>query len=210
MLSIVNYGVGNLSSVQNMARKACGAARLVTTPEEIRASERLILPGVGHFGHVVQSFAASGLAEAVTEHALEKKKPLLGICVGAQILGTGSEEAPSLAGLGWLPFACRRFPNTPGLRVPHMSWNTLSAKRPSPLLAELDAEARFYFVHSYYMEATDPGIVLAQTEYGIDFAAVVGAGNIFGTQFHPEKSLRFGMALLSGFAKLPLEHAQAA
>ncbi|WID98762.1 imidazole glycerol phosphate synthase subunit HisH [Bosea vestrisii] len=210
MLSIVNYGVGNLSSVQNMARKACGAARLVTTPDEIRESERLILPGVGHFGHVVQTFEAAGLKQAVIEHAFEKKKPLLGICVGAQILGTGSEEAPSVPGLGWLPFACRRFPNTPGLRVPHMSWNTLAVKRQTPLLAELDSEARFYFVHSYYMEPSDPGIVLAQTEYGVDFASVVGSGNIFGTQFHPEKSHRFGMALLRGFAQMPFEHAQAA
>jgi len=210
MLSIVNYGVGNLSSVQNMARKACGAARLVTTPEEIRESDRLILPGVGHFGHVVQTFEAAGLKQAVIEHAFEKKKPLLGICVGAQILGTGSEEAPSVPGLGWLPFACRRFPNTPGLRVPHMSWNTLAVKRQAPLLAELDDEARFYFVHSYYMEPSDPGIVLAQTEYGVDFASVVGSGNIFGTQFHPEKSHRFGMALLRGFAQMPFEHAQAA
>jgi glutamine amidotransferase len=205
MLAIVDYGVGNLRSVENMARKAGAQATMATTPEAIKAADRVILPGVGHFGYVMKALTASVLLQAVTEHALERKRPLLGICVGAQVLGTGSEEAPAVAGLGWLPMSCRRFPNSPGLRVPHMSWNTLRLKRPTPLFPNLDPDARFYFVHSYYMAAETPEVVVAETEYGLTFASVVGRGNIFGTQFHLEKSHRFGIALMQAFAAIPLD-----
>lgn len=203
MLGIVNYGVGNLRSVENMARKAGASARLVSTPGEIAACDRLILPGVGHFGHVMKAFDASGLREAVTAHAIEKRSPLLGICVGAQMMGSGSEEAPGVAGLGWLPMCCRRFPTLPGLRIPHMAWNTVSLRRDTPIVSGVDPDRRYYFVHSFYMDAADPEIVIGETTHGIAFASIVGRDNIYGTQFHLEKSHRFGLALMQAFAALP-------
>lgn len=198
MIVVLDYGVGNLSSVGNMLRKAGGDVRISRDPGEILAADKLLLPGVGHFDHGMKMLNNSGLREAIDRYALELKRPVLGICLGAQILGKGSEEGGT-PGLGWIDMVCHRFEAMPGLRVPHMGWNQIVRRKASPLLDEMREDARFYFVHSYWMQCADPEDVLATATYGIDFTCAVRRGNIFGTQFHPEKSLRHGLALMKAF-----------
>lgn len=201
MVVIVNYGVGNLSSVQNMLRKAGAQATISSDPGEILAADKLLLPGVGHFDYGMKMLNQSGLREALDRFALELRRPVLGICLGSQILGRGSEEGDT-PGLGWIDMHCRRLPPAPGLRVPHMGWNHVSLKRPSPLFSNADADARYYFVHSYYMECADAADVAGTSCHGIEFTCAVQRANIFGTQFHPEKSLRHGLALMRVFAEV--------
>ncbi len=201
MIVIVDYGVGNLQSVERMLNKAGATCELSADPDKITQADKLILPGVGNFGHCVDTFRASTAFEAVNRFALEARKPLLGICVGGQMLGRSSEESPGSEGLGWLDFECRRFPASVG-RVPHMGWGHITPQRESALLPELTDESRFYFVHSYYMDCADPDITLATVEYGITYCCAVNKDNIYGVQFHPEKSLRHGLALMNAFATL--------
>ncbi len=201
MVVIVNYGVGNLSSVQNMLRKAGAQASISSEPKDILAADKLLLPGVGHFDYGMKMLNQSGLRDALDHFALELHRPVLGICLGAQILGHGSEEGDT-SGLGWIDMHCLRLQPAPGLRVPHMGWNQVSLKRPSPLFANADGDARYFFVHSYFMECVDAGDVVGTSCHGIEFACAVQRGNIFGTQFHPEKSLRHGLALMRAFAEL--------
>lgn len=203
MIVVVDYGVGNLSSVGNMLRKAGADARVSRDPAEILAAEKLLLPGVGHFDHGMKMLNGSGLREAVDRFALELRRPVLGICLGAQILGKGSAEGQE-PGLGWIDMACHRLEAMPGVRVPHMGWNQIVRKKPSPLLDGLGEDARFYFVHSYRMECADPSDVLATARHGIEFTCAVQRGHIFGTQFHPEKSLRHGLAVMRAFVALQL------
>ena len=203
MIVIVDYGVGNLSSVSNMIRKAGGTVCVSRDPNEILAADKLLLPGVGHFDRGMNMLNSSGIRDALDRFALDLKKPVLGICLGAQILGTGSEEGVEL-GLGWIDMQCRRLPSTPGLRVPHMGWNQIVLNQSSPLSDHITEDARFYFVHSYFMECAKAQDVLATTTHGIDFACAVRAGNIYGTQFHPEKSLRHGLAMMKAFVDMPL------
>ncbi|MGD9601766.1 MAG: imidazole glycerol phosphate synthase subunit HisH [Gammaproteobacteria bacterium] len=203
MIAVIDVGLGNPRSVQNMIRKAGGEAVITRVPSEIRAAEKLVLPGVGHFAHGMESLHRHGLVEELTRFALDLGRPVLGICLGAQLLGFGSEEGPGVGGLGWLPLHCRRFPSLPGLRIPQMGWNEIEIVRENALLREALPERRFYFVHSYYMECDDPEIVVARAHYGLDYACVVHRGNIYGTQFHPEKSHKFGLALMKAFVELP-------
>jgi glutamine amidotransferase len=198
MIVIVDYGVGNLMSVNNMLRKAGAEVLITRDPAAVLDAGKLLLPGVGHFDHGMKMLNASGLREAIDRFALELHRPVLGICLGAQILGKGSEEGQA-PGLGWIDMECRRLPASPGLRVPHMGWNRIAQKKPSPLLDGLSPDARYYFVHSYYMNCADPADVLATAVHGIEFTCAVQRGNIFGTQFHPEKSLRHGLALMHAF-----------
>jgi imidazole glycerol-phosphate synthase subunit HisH len=200
MIVIADYGVGNLQSVERMLRKAGANAKLSNDPIEIREADKLILPGVGNFGHCATELRAARFYDTLQWFALEAKRPVLGICVGAQLLGHSSDEAEGAQGLGWIDMVCRRFPDQPGLRVPNMGWNTISPLRPSPLFAELDEESRFYFVHSYYFDVADEERVLAVAEYGFPYACAVNRENITGVQFHPEKSLRHGQAVLKAFA----------
>lgn len=200
MIVVVDYGVGNLSSVGNMLRRAGGDVRVSHDPGEILASEKLLLPGVGHFDHGMRMLNGSGLREAIDRYALELKRPVLGICLGAQILGKGSEEGVT-PGLGWIDMVCHRFDAMPGIRVPHMGWNQIVPSKASPLLDDMREDARFYFVHSYRMLCTDPCDVLATALHGVEFTCAVQRGNIFGTQFHPEKSLRHGLALMKAFVE---------
>ena len=202
MIVIVNYGVGNLQSVERMIRKAGAECMLSDDPDKIRAADKIVLPGVGNFGHCAEMFRKSAAFDAVNWFALEAKRPTLGICVGSQMLGHSSEEAPGAKGLGWINMECRKFPSDMGLRVPNMGWNQISLVRPSPLLPELDDDSRFYFVHSYYMSCNDPSAVVATADYGMKYACAVNQDNIFGVQFHPEKSLRHGLALMRAFAAL--------
>ncbi|MFN7881918.1 MAG: imidazole glycerol phosphate synthase subunit HisH [bacterium] len=201
MIVIVDYGVGNLSSVSNMLRKAGGDVTVSRDPREILAADKLLLPGVGHFDHGMKMLNASGLREALDRFALELRRPVLGICLGAQILGQRSEEGVA-PGLGWIDMECHRFEAMPSIRVPHMGWNQIVRKKPSPLLYQMSDDARFYFVHSYWMECSDQRDVLATASHGIEFTCAVQRGNIFGTQFHPEKSLRHGLAMMRAFVGL--------
>lgn len=200
MIVIVDYGVGNLSSVSNMLRKAGGEVCVSHDPAEILSADKLLLPGVGHFDHGMKMLNGSGLREAIDRYALELKRPVLGICLGAQILGKGSEEGIT-PGLGWIDMFCHRFEAIPGIRVPHMGWNQIVQRKPSPLLDGMGEDARFYFVHSYRMQCADLGDVLATAKHGVEFTCAVQRGNIFGTQFHPEKSLRHGLALMKAFVE---------
>jgi glutamine amidotransferase len=200
MIVIVDYGVGNLLSVQNMLRKAGGEAVVSGDVAQILTADKLLLPGVGHFDHGMKMLNASGLREPLDRFALEMRRPVLGICLGAQILGLGSEEGEA-PGLGWIDMYCKRLAALPGLRVPHMGWNRINQCKPSPLLDGMDEGARFYFVHSYYMNCADPTDVLATALHSVEFTCAVQRGNIAGTQFHPEKSLRHGLALMRAFVE---------
>ncbi len=201
MIIVVDYGVGNLSSVINMIRKAGGEVGVSRDPDEILTADKLLLPGVGHYDYGMKMLNSSGIRDAVDRFALDLKKPVLGICLGAQILGKGSEEGDT-PGLGWIDMHCRRLPSAPNLRVPHMGWNQIVRKKSSVLLDRMTEDARFYFVHSYYMDCESPQDILASAIHGIEFACAVQVGNIYGTQFHPEKSLKYGLALMRAFVEI--------
>lgn len=196
MIVIVDYGVGNIGSVASMLNKIGAPARIGCTPESLLSADKLILPGVGHFDRAMTELRSRGLLGPLNQAVLEQRKKVLGICLGAQLLGHQSEEG-QLPGLGWLPMLVRKF-DSAQVRVPHMGWSQVS-----PLRTDLfgnEPEQRFYFVHSYYMECEDGRDVLATARYGKEFACAVHRDNIYGVQFHPEKSHRFGLKLLECFA----------
>ncbi|WP_168626445.1 MULTISPECIES: imidazole glycerol phosphate synthase subunit HisH [unclassified Cryobacterium] len=199
-VSLVDYGLGNLGSVANMLKRVGAEWRLVSAPEQITASDRLLLPGVGAFDTGSQLLSDQGLDTAVREFAASGK-PLLGICLGMQLLLDGSEEGEA-PGLGLIPGTSTRFPEVPGLRVPHMGWNTMAPARDDPLISGLDPESRFYFVHSYRVSPIRDQDVLGVTSYGGPFVSMIRSNNVMGAQFHPEKSHAFGMRILSNFANL--------
>lgn len=203
MISVVDYGVANLGSMLNMLRKVGAAARLVGTPDELAEATKIILPGIGAFDHGMAALASRGLVEPLRRKAVEEGVPVLGVCLGMQMLGVASEEGVR-EGLGLIPMRCQRFrlPEGSRLKVPHMGWSTLVARRGSPLLEGMVAEARFYFVHSYHAVCERDADVLATSSYGVNFVSVVEHDNVRGVQFHPEKSHRYGMALLRNFASL--------
>lgn len=202
MITIVDYGMGNLYSVKNML-KYLGYDSVVTgEAPQIEAADKLILPGVGNFGKAMEVIRQSGLLEVLNRKVLEDKTPILGICLGMQLLLGYSEEG-DCAGLGWIPGEVKKFDLSghPELKVPHMGWDYIEKQKQSPLFAGLAGGERYYFVHSYYVSCQDRSDVAATTEYGISFDSVVQRENIYGTQFHPEKSHRFGMEILENFAK---------
>lgn len=201
MIAIVDYDIGNLAAVSNMLRRIGFDSVITADPEAIASADKLILPGNGHFDTCMRNIRATGLVPLIERRVFEEGTPLLGICVGAQMLGTSSEEG-SEPGLGWFDMKVRRFPKREGLRVPHMGWNRVTRPQPGhPLVRGLGEDARFYFVHSYYLEPAASVTTLLGCEYGLPFAAAVGKGNIAGVQFHPEKSHRFGKQLLLNFAE---------
>ena len=202
MISVVTYGVGNVGSIFNMFRKIGVAAVAASTPDEVARAEKILLPGVGSFDHGMEMLDRAGLVPSLKARVGEGT-PLLGICLGMQLLGRGSEEGQR-AGLDLLDARSVRFHGNgdPAFRVPHMGWNELDRRRESPLFAGFEERARFYFVHSYHLVCADPADVLATARYGGDFTAIVQRGNVWGAQFHPEKSHRFGMTLLANFARL--------
>jgi len=203
MIAVVSYGVSNVGSILNMLKKIGAPAVAVSTPAEIERAEKLILPGIGAFDNGMTALTDLGLVEPLKHRVGQDGIPLLGICLGMQLLGSGSEEGV-LPGLGLVNGRSIRFRSggVPPLRVPHMGWNALASHRESALLCGLDNGARFYFVHSYHFECQRPADVLATARYGIEFTAMVQRDNVWGAQFHPEKSHRYGMALLRNFAKL--------
>jgi imidazole glycerol-phosphate synthase subunit HisH len=199
MIVIVDYGVGNLRSVQKALERVGAEAVVAGDPEALDAARGVVLPGVGAFGDGMAQLRARGFLGPVLRQ-VEAEKPLLGICLGMQLLFEGSEEMGHHAGLGLLPGKVVRFPEG-DLKVPHIGWNQLQVRQ-DPLLAAIADGSYAYFVHSYYVAAAEPGDVLATTEYGKQFASVVGRGRIWGAQFHPEKSQEVGLRLLQNFARL--------
>jgi len=203
MIAIVDYGMGNLGSIANMLKKVGVESTITSDPLVIEAAEKLILPGVGAFDFGMKNIAQRQLVDSLNVQVTQRKKPILGLCLGMQLFTRGSEEG-RLRGLGWLDAETVRFKfgaADPHLKIPHMGWNTLHIKRSHPLLTDLVTEARFYFVHSYYVVCSNNDNVLATTCYGYDFPSMVAQDNILGAQFHPEKSHKFGMKLLKNFAE---------
>lgn len=204
MIAIVDYGMGNLGSIHNMLNRI-GADSVVTSdPGVIGSAGKIILPGVGAFDRAMESLRGLGLLPVLREKVLGERTPFLGICLGMQLLSRRSEEG-TLPGLGWIDAEVVRFrwdDGHAGLKVPHMGWNTIEVRTPSPLLHDMYPTPRFYFVHSYHVRCADEGCVLATARYGITFHAAVVQGNIMGTQFHPEKSHKFGLKLLQNFAEM--------
>ena len=199
----MDYGVANVGSMLNMLRKVGADAEIVSTPDAVRSATKLILPGIGAFDHGMSALTERGLADPIRQAVTDGGVPILGVCLGMQLLAQGSEEGVR-PGLGLLSGGSIRFQfDAPSPhKIPHMGWTTLTKQRESPIFAELEDEPRFYFVHSYHLTCDDPGDVLATARYGIEFTAMVNRGNVWGAQFHPEKSHRFGMKLLGNFAEI--------
>lgn len=204
MITIIDYGAGNIKSIQNMLKKIGVESVLTKNIEAIEKATKLILPGVGHFDYGMQQLQKSGLIDVLNKKVKQEKHPLLGICLGAQMLGKTSEEGNE-KGLGWIDMEVIKF-NTKKLphhlKIPHMSWNEITIEKESGLLKGLNNESRFYFVHSFFMQAKNKSDVLCTSNYGYDFVSGVQKENIYGVQFHPEKSHKFGMKLLENFANL--------
>jgi len=198
MIAIADYGIGNLGSVTKGFRRAGADALLTGDPETLRRADALVLPGDGAFAATMAEVERRGLV-AVLREAVERGKPLLGICIGMQLLFEESEEHGRHAGLGLLPGRVRRF--TGELPVPHMGWNRLRARRAHPILDGVPDGAHVYFVHSYYCDAPDD-VVIATSDYGHEFAAIVGKGSVLGVQFHPEKSQEVGLRMVASFVRL--------
>jgi glutamine amidotransferase len=195
-VALIDYGSGNVRSVNN-ALKSLGADVLLTAdPAQIRAASRVVLPGVGAFGDCVEGLKSRGLWDLMQE-CLGDGRPFLGICVGYQMLFDESEENPGIRGLGFFPGSVRRF-STPGLKVPQIGWNALDLTS-HPLWTGLPANPHVYYVHSYYCVPKDPAVIIARTDYGIPFAAAAARGPVAGVQFHPEKSQAIGLAILKNF-----------
>ena len=204
MVTIVDYGMGNLGSIANMIRKVGGQSLITSNVEQIAKAQKLILPGVGAFDTGMKNLADYGIIDILNEKVLRQKTPILGICLGMQLMTQGSEEG-KLAGLGWLDAKTIKFnfdTAQNNLSIPHMGWNSLKPVRESELIQNQDVESRFYFVHSYYVNCDRPENVLAVTEYGFEFCSAFKKDNILGVQFHPEKSHKYGMQLLNQFIGL--------
>ncbi|MBC8284083.1 MAG: imidazole glycerol phosphate synthase subunit HisH [Nitrospinae bacterium] len=201
MITIVDYGMGNLGSIKNMFKRI-GAPSVITDDlNTIANAEKLVLPGVGNFDNAMQRINNSELREILDRKALHERRPILGICLGMQLLTRSSEEGKS-PGLGWIKATTSRFPKISDLKVPHMGWNLVSPVRESPISQNLPDEARFYFVHSFCVHVDNEEDSILKANYGICFDAAIQHGNIFGAQFHPEKSHKFGMQFLTNFASL--------
>ncbi len=201
MITIIDYGMGNLGSIQNMFKRIGVASAITSDLEMIAKAEKILLPGVGSFDNAMMRINEGGLREVLDKKALVERVPILGICLGMQLLTRSSEEGKQ-NGLGWIDASTRRFPAMPGLKVPHMGWNVVVPTRESALVSNLPEDVRFYFVHSYCVHVDNDQDSILKATYGISFDAAVQHDNIYGAQFHPEKSHRFGMQLLKNFASL--------
>ena len=200
MITVIDYGAGNIGSVLNMIKHVGGKAEVGRDAEGVLAAQKILLPGVGSFDNAMTRLAALGLVEPLKQRAREGF-PLLGICLGMQLLANGSDEG-TMAGLGLIAGKVRRFRfegQTAALKIPHMGWNRVTPVIPHALTQGLEHDARFYFVHSYYFDCENPEDVLLQSEYGLSFTSGVQRGNVMGLQFHPEKSHRYGMQLIKNF-----------
>jgi imidazole glycerol-phosphate synthase subunit HisH len=201
MIGLVDYGMGNLRSVEKALTRVGADVRIVTDPQAVIASDALVLPGVGAFGDCMKNLQKVRLVEAICEF-VSSRRPFLGICLGFQALFESSEEAPGVKGLAIFPGTVPRFAVN-GLKVPHMGWNQLRIQQPDcPLLNGVADGSYVYFVHSYYCAPKDNSLACGTTEYGVEFCSMLWAGNVFATQFHPEKSQAVGLKMLENFVKL--------
>lgn len=206
MITIVDYGSGNIKAFANVYKRLNIPASYASTPEQLMQAKKIILPGVGAFDHAMHMLNNSGLREILDHLVLEQRVPVLGICVGMQMMASDSEEGVN-KGLGWIKGSVKRFcyhnedvgKNHP---LPHMGWNIISPVKHSPLLENLDEPKRFYFLHSYYFECINHDDVLATANYGFDYSCVINHANVYGIQCHPEKSHHNGVAFLKNFAEL--------
>lgn len=202
MITIVNYGMGNLGSLANMFKKINIPVVIESDPDKIQKAKKIILPGVGAFDSAMERInSATGLREVLNYKAQIEKIPILGVCLGMQLLTTSSEEG-QMKGLDWIPGKTIKFVPSNNLKVPHMGWNEVKIVNPSDLSKDLDCNAKYYFVHSYYVLVADPANVLFSSFYSIEFNSAIVKDNIFGVQFHPEKSHRYGIQLLTNFGKI--------
>ena len=198
MIAIIDYDAGNIKSVEKALLSMGETPVLTRDPEVILQSDHIILPGVGSFGDAMENLNKFGLIDVIHE-AINRKIPFLGICLGLQLLFESSEETPGVAGLGILKGKIVRIPEGPGLKIPHMGWNSLNVRDGASLFNGLEKEPYVYFVHSYYRQAEDPKILAATAEYGVTIQASVEKENVFACQFHPEKSSKTGLAILKNF-----------
>jgi glutamine amidotransferase len=198
---IVDYGMANLRSVQKAFEKVGAAAEVTGDPSRVGEADKLVLPGVGAFRDAIARLRESGLDRPILDH-IKAGRPFLGICLGLQLLFTRSYEDGEYAGLNLFPGDVVRFPDVPGLKVPHMGWNQLRIRRACPLFRDVPDGSSVYFVHSYYAAPKNAGLVAAETDYPTPFASAVWHENVFATQFHPEKSQRVGLTMLRNFAAL--------
>ncbi|QDT12482.1 imidazole glycerol phosphate synthase subunit HisH [Planctomycetes bacterium K23_9] len=209
MITIVDYQMGNLRSVQKAIERVGGQAKITSDPSEIAAAEKLILPGVGAFGDAMDEINRRGLADPIRQF-VDAGRPFLGICLGLQLLFERGFEHGEHKGLGILAGDVVRFDLAEDLKVPHMGWNTVTPKpnadgQVAPIISDVDQTHHFYFVHSYFVRPTDPSVVALSCDYGGEFCAMVWRENLFATQFHPEKSQANGLKLLGAFNDLPIE-----
>ena len=201
MIAIIDYGMGNIHSVKKALELFGAKIKVSNNPKEISACEKLVLPGVGAFGDAMQELEKQDLVDLIKD-AVKNKKPFLGICLGMQLLFEKSEEAPKGKGLGIIKGEVKKFPSS-DLKVPHMGWNNLRRKKENcPLLKEITGNSYVYFCHSYYPQPEDQNTVAAVTDYGLDFTSVVWKDNVYGAQFHPEKSQSVGLKMLENFVNL--------
>ncbi|MDX2281761.1 MAG: imidazole glycerol phosphate synthase subunit HisH [Saprospiraceae bacterium] len=204
MIGIIDYGLGNINAFLNIYKKLHVPAKRLRILDDFSDVEKLILPGVGAFDHAMESFNKSGIREIVEKMVLTDKVPVIGICVGMQMLAGSSDEG-KLHGLGWIPGTVKRFDESKiqfTTHLPHMGWNDVLVKKDSPIFADFPEDPRFYFLHSYYFECSEEKDSIAQSDYGYPFTCSVNRENIYGVQFHPEKSHGFGEKLLENFSKI--------
>lgn len=204
MITIIDYGVGNINAFTNIYRKLGIEIKIATKVSDIDTASKLILPGVGHFDYAMDRFTKSGMREGVTELVMTRQVPIIGICVGMQMLAMSSTEG-ILPGLGWIDAEVKKIDSSMlkhTTRLPHMGWNDIVTEKPNALLRDLEHDARFYFLHSYYFQCNNQSDIIAFSEYGNRFTCAVNHNNIYGVQFHPEKSHHFGIQLLKNFANI--------
>ena len=201
---IIDYGIGNLASIKNMLKKIGVDSIITSNKEEIANAEKLILPGVGSFDYGMEALNSLGITEILQKKALENKTPILGICLGAQLMGNSSEEG-KLPGLGLINMVVKKFDATQlpaSYKIPHYGWNHIKIRKDSELFSGFDDDARFYFIHSYHFVQDNAEDILASTNYGYEFVSAFQRDNIMGVQFHPEKSHKYGLRLLENFTKM--------
>lgn len=204
MIHVVDYGLGNVQAFLNTYQRLGIEAVRARTADELQGASKLVLPGVGAFDHAMELLDASGMRVRLESLVLQDKVPVLGICVGMQMLARGSDEGVR-PGLGWVNGHVRHFSKNPGsaaLPMPHMGWNDVQPRTGSPLFEGLENDARFYFLHSFFFECDEAADTAATASYGLEFACAVHRANVYGVQFHPEKSHHWGVALLNNFARL--------
>lgn len=204
MIKIIDYGLGNILAFLNIYKRLNIPAAVARNADELKEASRLILPGVGSFDHAMELLQKSGMRESLDDLVLNRSIPVLGVCVGMQIMAERSEEGV-LPGLGWIQASVRKLHGSEGespLRLPHMGWNDVVSVASSGLFTGLERDALFYFLHSYYFDCESSGTALAETDYGMRFVCAVNSCNIHGVQFHPEKSHQYGTRLLQNFSKV--------